>query len=673
MPAPEGAPHAAAVPWPAYRPDIDGLRAVAVSIVIAYHALPHLLPGGFIGVDVFFVISGYLITQLILSAQRQGRFSLIGFYQRRVRRIVPALLVVMTACLAVGWFVLLPGEFAWLARSLSWCAPFLANRFFARHTGYFDPGADFNVLLHLWSLAVEEQFYLLWPLLLMLAERRGLTTRVLGVVLVASLAISIWAAWHAPAVYFFLTRARAWELALGAMLAALPPYLAMMRARWRAVSAGAGLALIGAGAALFSTPNAFPGFWGLVPAGGAALLIGAGPDTWVSRVLLSNRPVRFIGRISYSLYLWHWPLFSYARIITGHTLPPHSVVLIIAAAVALSCATYWLVEVPVRYGRVGGRAVTSLLAGLLGLSALGGAVAAQWIPGRLHGPAFASWEAATKDWSEAGEAHVDPGTGFRTVTARSRRDRTALFIGDSHLQQYWPRVVRVVESHPDAARTAVFATYAACAPLPGVESTRQPRDCTGFFRYASGLANRPEVDTVVLGGFWELYFMNEYGTGRRLPVYLAHDLTRTPLRLDAADTQQVLEQFEHTVAALVASGRRVFIVLSNPTSPMFEPPAMIPARVRLTLQAPSLLVIKGGVFDAAPFESFVAPLMERLRQLAARAGAQVLDPRATLCAGMNCATVGADGLPLYIDTSHLRAAAARGRASFLDVTLLGPP
>ena len=658
---------------PAYRPDIDGLRAVAVAIVIAYHALPHLLPGGFIGVDVFFVISGYLITQLILSGPGQGRFSLLGFYQRRIRRIVPALLVVMIACLAVGWFVLLPGEFAWLGRSLAWSAPFLANRFFAQHTGYFDPGADFNVLLHLWSLAVEEQFYLIWPLLLMLAQRRGQTTRVLGVVLVTSLAISVWAAWHAPAVYFFLTRARAWELALGAMLAALPNPARRLGGSWRAGSAAAGLGLIVVGAVLFSTGDAFPGFWGLVPTGGAALLIAAGPDTWVNRALLGNRPMCFLGRISYSLYLWHWPLFAYARIVSGHKLPPSLVVLIVAAAVALSCATYWLVEVPVRYGRSGARAVPTLLAGLFGLTLLGGAIAAQWIPGRLHGTAFTAWEAASRDWSEAGETHVDPVTGFRTVTVRGRRDRSALFIGDSHLQQYWPRVVRVVTSRPDAARTAVFATYAACAPLPGVESSRQPRDCTGFFRYASGLAKRPEVDTVVFGGFWELYFMNEYGTGRRLPVYLAHDLRRTPLRLDSATTQQVLAQFERTVADLVQSGRRVFIVLSNPTSPLFEPPAMIPARLRLGLQVPSPLSVGGEVFDATAFESFVAPLMERLRQLAARAGAQVLDPRTSLCQQMRCATVGTDGLPAYIDTSHLRAAAARERASFLDVTLLGPP
>ena len=207
-----------------FRPDIDGLRAVAVGLVVAYHAFPKLRTGGFIGVDVFFVISGYLITQIILTGLQAGTFSLGAFYQRRVRRIVPALLLVAGDVLPVRLADTAAAELLWLGRSVAWCAPFLANVFFARiGTGYFDSSTGLTPLLHLWSLGVEEQFYFAWPVLLMVAVQRGITMRALLAVTATSLAISIWGIWHAPLQYFYLPASRAWELAVGGILAAWRP------------------------------------------------------------------------------------------------------------------------------------------------------------------------------------------------------------------------------------------------------------------------------------------------------------------------------------------------------------------------------------------------------------------------------------------------------------------
>jgi peptidoglycan/LPS O-acetylase OafA/YrhL len=665
---------------PPYRPDIDGLRAVAVALVIGYHASPALLPGGFVGVDVFFVISGYLITQLILGLQ-QGSFTLTGFYRRRVRRIVPALLVVLGACCLFGWFTLLPGEFSWLGKQILWCTPFLANAFFARYTGYSDPGADSNVLLHLWSLGVEEQFYLIWPVLLMFAAAFGVVQRVIIAVLATSLAISAWGAWHAPLVHFYLPGARAWELALGAILAVrairVPgaPRAAhagetRLRPRSEELCALAGLALIAAGAWLLSARNAFPGLWGIVPAGGAALLIGAGPESLVNRRLLGCGPMIWVGKLSYSLYLWHWPLFSFARIVSGRELSPTTRAAIIALAVIAAYVTYRLVETPIRYGPVGRKPVPALLAGLVGFTALGAAIAAERVPGRLEGPAYTAWAAAAGDWSFDGETQVDARTGFTTLLARSGNSRTALFIGDSHLQQYWPRVRWLVDAHPHVARSALFATYTACVPLPGVESLRQPRDCDGFVAYATGLALREDVDTVVFGAFWEVYLLGEYATDHRQGVFSSSDRLRMPLQLDSPATRLAFERFERTIARMVASGRRVFIVLSNPTSPRLDPASRIPARLRLSLHVPDDLPVDRAAVDAADFEAFVAPVMDRLREIAARAGADVLDPRSTLCAGMSCPAIGPDGLPLYVDSNHTRASWARRAASFLDETLI---
>jgi peptidoglycan/LPS O-acetylase OafA/YrhL len=668
---------------PAYRPDIDGLRAVAVTMVITYHLFPRLLPGGFTGVDVFFVISGYLITQLIQAGLQSHTFSLVGFYQRRVRRIVPALLVVLAACFAFGWFVLLPNEFRWLGEAILWSAPFLANVFYAHVTGYFDPGADYNLLLHLWTLGVEEQFYLLWPLLLIVAVRYRVTVSVLVAVIAASLAISLWGARYAPVTHFFLPGPRAWEFAIGALLATWenggyrtpgsrlsgPPSESAAQS-W----ALAGLVLIAAGALSLSAENTFPGGWAVIPAGGAALLIAAGSRSLVNRRLLGIMPVVFLGRLSYSLYLWHWPVLAFTRAIWGPELSPGALAGVIVVTLAAAFASYHTVEVPLRRGAFGRAAVPALLAGLAAFTALGAVAAHERLVPRLSGSAFTAWESAITDWKIPATSNLDTGTGFDTPALRTQRSATTLFIGDSHLQQYWPRITYLIDTHPDSARSVLFAAYAGCPILPGLNTLRQPRDCDGFFSYATHEALQPQVDTVVFGAFWELYWFGEFLLDRSFGVYSPDDVLHRRLRLDSPAARIALEQYEHLLTRLVSSGRRVFIVLSNPTSPQFDPRWLVPTQVRLSPQLPRTLVAYGArPVDAAAFETFVAPLMDRLRAIADRSGARILDPRTTLCEAMSCPAVGDDGMPLYIDSNHLRATYARERASFLDEALLGPP
>jgi peptidoglycan/LPS O-acetylase OafA/YrhL len=659
-----------------YRPDIDGLRAVAVAVVIAYHAFPKFLTGGFIGVDVFFVISGYLITQLVLTSLQAGTFRLAEFYRRRMRRIVPALLLVMMTCCLFGWLLLLPSELQSLGKSMSWSAPFLANLYFARNGGYFDKAADLNPLLHLWSLGVEEQFYLVWPVLLMLAVKRRMTLGVLIAVIATSLSVSIWGAWYKPRPYFFLPAPRMWELAVGGFLAAWQ--LRVPRTSAAAIPSSpprfwsgaqlcslAGLSLIVASVVFLTARLAIPGIWSAIPTAGAALLIGAGPFTPVNRLVLGNGPMIFVGRLSYALYLWHWPLFSFARIILGHAPAPVMATGLILAAMIASYATLHLVEVPIRYSAFGRRTIAGLLAALASLALVGAAAAALWIPGRLSGPPFAAWDTAASDWYYPAESNVDRRSGFGSVVVTSHRDRKAVFIGDSHIEQYWPRAKRVIDSQPDSARSAVFATNQGCPPLPRINSTWRGRNCRGFFDHAMKLAFQPDVDTVVFGAFWENYFLGEYsedGSSQRAAG-------APPLEFDSADTRMAFEQFRWTVARLVSGGRRVFIVLSNPTSRLFVP--VFPSEVRLSLHPPRRLAANGPRVDAGPFESFVAPLTDRLRSIAAQTGATAVDPRVTLCDGLVCPSTGPDGLPLYVDSNHLRSSFARERASFVDEMLLG--
>jgi peptidoglycan/LPS O-acetylase OafA/YrhL len=297
-----------------YRPEIDGLRALAVVPVLLYHAQLGA-PGGFVGVDVFFVISGYLITSLLLKKVATARLDLLEFWERRIRRLFPALAVMTLATFVAGWFLLLPADYKELGESVSAQTLLSSNIFFWQHTGYFDSAANLKPLLHTWSLAVEEQFYLLYPLLLLgLAKLRRPTGGLVFISLCAvSFAVSVNDVAHHPEAAFYLLPSRLWELGLGAIVAALPrtiQYSAWIHelASWIA------LATIVYAISYYSASTPFPGLAALPPCGGAALFIQSnGPRLTSAGKFLSWRPVVFIGLISYSLYLWHWPILVFAN------------------------------------------------------------------------------------------------------------------------------------------------------------------------------------------------------------------------------------------------------------------------------------------------------------------------------------------------------------------------
>ena len=299
-----------------YRADIDGLRAIAVSSVVLFHAFPGpILSGGFTGVDVFFVISGYLITRIIASEMSNSSFSLLNFYERRIKRIVPALVVVLLTSLAVGWFVLQPGAYHSMALSAIYAVFSFSNLFFLNHTGYFDAAAHTMPLLHTWSLGVEEQFYIIWPALLSAAfwaSRRFKCSILSMVLLLAGLALvySVWLTGSDTKSAFYLATSRAYELLIGALVAVGIVPRALSRRPLIAHSASLlGGGLIVCGFLFLDAAQPFPGLKGLLPTVGAALIISSGLEApgIVNRVL-ATAPFAFLGKISYSLYLWHWPV-----------------------------------------------------------------------------------------------------------------------------------------------------------------------------------------------------------------------------------------------------------------------------------------------------------------------------------------------------------------------------
>jgi peptidoglycan/LPS O-acetylase OafA/YrhL len=333
-----------------YRPDIDGLRALAVILVVVHHAFPTLAPGGFVGVDVFFVISGYLISGIILDDLRQGRFSYKTFYQRRIRRIFPALIVVLACCLAAGVFLLRADQFIQLGGHTAASAAFLANYSMWSDAGYFMDEAKSNILLHLWSLAVEEQFYIIWPIFLVIAViSRRFFIAAFGIIFAASMALSIVYAKDDPSRAFYWLPPRMWELMVGAALA----YVTARRTaswRWSAYRTIIGLCLIVIASCFFNASINFPGYYALVPTLGAALVLSASPLALPNRLFLSNWLAVSIGLISYPLYLWHWPLLAFAKA----TAAPDSRLLrllLVFLAIAAAILTYRGVERPIRFKR----------------------------------------------------------------------------------------------------------------------------------------------------------------------------------------------------------------------------------------------------------------------------------------------------------------------------------
>src|ERR1700737_4814697 len=358
-----------------YRPDIDGLRAIAVILVVNFHAFPEAMPGGFIGVDIFFVISGFLITGIIVRELDQQRFSLLAFYNRRIRRIFPALIVVLCAALVLGWLWMLPAAYAQLSSDVFASAAFLSNVALLLQSGYFDIESSKKPLLHLWSLGIEEQFYLFWPLILVLVGRLRLSILAAASVIgLASFVLNVALIGSDPVATFYLPFTRAWELLAGAALACGWNQISQT-SRASNLRACAGLLLIAAAAGMLGTTSAFPGWWALLPVAGGALLLSA-PAAWACRTLLASPPLVWIGLISYPLYLWHWPLLVFFSIIKFGSLSLLERELIVVLSALLAWLTYWLVESPLRFGRPSALKMAGLCAGMVLISAAGGVVVA---------------------------------------------------------------------------------------------------------------------------------------------------------------------------------------------------------------------------------------------------------------------------------------------------------
>lgn len=509
-------PHATATDL-SYRPEIDGLRALAVLPVILFHAGFQWISGGYVGVDIFFVISGFLITSIILKEKEAGHFSLLRFYERRARRILPALFAVMAACLPLAWQLMTPGQLVDFSHSLIAVTLFVANILFWRTSDYFAPTADEQPLLHIWSLGVEEQYYLLFPLLILLVWRRGLvrTTQVVALVAVVSLALSEWSWRHHATANFYLPHTRAWELLVGSLLALLSvrqPLHHLIPSRGVInVLAGTGLGLILFAIFTFDRKTPVPGLYALAPTLGTALILAfARRDTWVGK-LLSTRWLVAVGLVSYSAYLWHQPLFAFARLHDPNEPASRVFALLTLLTLALAWLSWRFVEQPFRNkNRVSRPAVLAFaLAGSLAFIAIGvtGSIN-KGFENRVGGQVSEIFHGLRQDKRELCGAtagrDVAPAT---TVCNRgdARQPVTIAVLGDSHADALYSRLGDLFAR---LQRNGTLLTYTGCPPVMGVFRADEDSShrCQEYNQAVFDLlANEPAIDTVILAARWSLY------------------------------------------------------------------------------------------------------------------------------------------------------------------------
>lgn len=641
-----------------YRADIDGLRAIAVSAVVLYHAFPNVFPGGFVGVDIFFVISGFLITGILRKEIADDNFSIPSFYARRIRRLFPALIVVLGVVLFAGWFTLLQNEF----RQLGWHAvagaSFFSNIALWLEVGYFDIQSVLKPLLHLWSLGVEEQFYIVWPLVLFAVYRLKLSFLFIAVLLfLLSFFGGITAISKNSSAAFYLPQYRFWELILGGALTGIPCFSALrgspsplrlqiVRILNRAsLISWLGMFFIVISVFTLDEHKPFPGYWALLPVIGTAMLISAGPKTIIAKKVLANKAMVGIGLISYPLYLWHWPIISFGWIIYGES--PSELYLVILVFVSLFCAwaTYRFIESPLRYSQQNRTVLMALVASMICVLAAGAFVKGGIIPERLS-RASDVLSAASDDW-------YYPPQKQTTITGNT--GKTVLFFGDSTIMQLWPRAEQLTEdsSHYNSV---IFKANGGCVPILGI-ALKGSRHCLQFVEDGYALAASKEINTIVVGSFW-------LGVANNNNVYDAFNPKQKSIDLSNPETfNLILSRFEEKIVEWRRDNKEIYIVLSPPVHKIAAP-RVFGGRLKIQPE----FEVRNISFDQHREDT--GGVNDLLRVLAEKNNVGIIDPSDLICMKGTCNFSNKEGIPYYKDIVHMRASFVRENYNLIDNLIL---
>ena len=651
-----------------YRSDIDGLRAIAVLPVVLYHAGAPFFSGGFVGVDVFFVISGYLITRIIAREIAAGEFSLLGFYERRARRILPALLFMTAIVFLACWVVLLPHRLEQTALSVFFTLVFSSNVWFWMETGdYFAAGSDFFPFLHTWSLAIEEQFYLFFPPLLWVLyrwfSRRAVPAIIAAAVGLSFLLAAVGAYRFGPET-FYLLPTRAWELGIGSLLALCPPPVERLSRGVREGLALAGLAMIAVAVFGYDAQTPFPGLAAALPCLGAALIIAArsGNEPLLVSSGLSVRPMVFVGQISYSLYLWHWPVLAlYRNYTVDIQIPPGHAAALVALSFAAAIISWRYVETPFRQ-RIFARRLREIFAvsaaGLAGLGASAFAtIMVSGAPWRLSSESAAAYSArgdihpatlyCLNRMPVDGLCHFGAAYSDDAMVAEDPSSISGEYLlwGDSHATAVLPAVHHLASSN---GLNGFVAAYQACAPLVGVQRLDKwnRSRCEDFnAQVLAFLEERDDISLVILAARWPLLVEgSRWGGETGEPARLALVPGQDPAGLASMGNADAFELgLGNTIDRIRATGREVLIMGGIPEIG-WNVPERWANHYRFDQPAPPAIPV-------AVVEERQADANAILARLAGREGVSVLPIVPALCSE-GCPTR-SDGRLLYHDDDHL--------------------
>jgi peptidoglycan/LPS O-acetylase OafA/YrhL len=638
-----------------YRPDIDGLRAIAVLAVILYHADLPWFAGGYVGVDIFFMISGYLITSIIISEIDEGKFTIAGFYERRIRRIFPALFALCIATTVASALIFMPFDLREYGQSLASISFFLSNVLFYWKTGYFNEEVGFRPLLHTWSLAVEEQFYVTFPLLLVLLSRLGRRAMLRNICLLfaASFYASVAEVRHNPGAAFYLIWYRAWELLAGAIVAfrILP---GVPDKRLASLISVFGLGMIAVAISSYNSETRFPGESALLPVLGAAACIFGGIYTGnhgIAFRILAIRPLVFIGLISYSLYLWHWPVFVMFKHVSLHNPLFVEKLLLIALAFLLAISSYYFIEKPLRKGsatclqrRTAGAALTCMIATALWGTALHLYKGfPQRLPDDVSTLAMTAFDVNPKRKECDGRSIQEIAVDKVCTIGKAGVTPSFVLIGDSFADALSPGVHAMAL---ERARQGFALTHGGCLPLIGVNQ-QDDAVCRQFVDSSMNFILRhPEIQTVLLVGRWTTGAEGtRFGVNKLDHLYLTDD--KSTQRSYEENRRVMKRGFDRTLHAL--RKKRVFIVGFIPEQRVNAPRTVAMQRY---LGSDIDLSVERSVFDSR--QRFARQLIQ---EAARRPNVTLIDVGQYLCDSKRCA-IQKDNSLLYVDDNHLSRTAA---------------
>jgi peptidoglycan/LPS O-acetylase OafA/YrhL len=642
-----------------YRPDIDGLRAIAVLSVVIYHAFPWMIPGGFTGVDIFFVISGYLISGILYKGLKAnggaGNFSFGEFYARRVRRLFPALITVLLATMAYGWLILLPDEFQQMGKHVAAGTLFIQNIVFWQESGYFDIAASLKPLLHLWSLAVEEQFYIFFPpILLLIWKKKWPLAAIMGVLLIASMIGNLVMSGHGGTAAFFLTPYRAWEFLGGSLLAwwhyergheeEVPPY--------REALSWGGALLLALGMAFIRTGDPYPGWRALLPVAGTLLLMEGGAGTgvkgaWVNRKILSNPAVVWVGLISYPLYLFHWPALSFVHIIKGENPKPGYIVAALGVSLLLTILTYYFIEKKIRRN-TSKWVLPALVVSFVAVGVIGHVA---WRHGLYPRAESDDIYVASKDWRFPFKMQKLSSTKHVSIVREGHSKKTTLFLGDSDMQQYGSRITKLIKEGGDS-RSAIFVTSLGCPPIPDIkEKTLKGTDelIPEFYRIINSIEG---VDRVVIAANWVWYIPHPNAkyeiNGKFFPSHEA--------------MEDAFLSLHHMIQDLVKRRILVYLILNIPVDKKQDPKSEI-SRNFMGFNSKKM-----DLLSISEFDNQYGDFLKRMKIEGEASGAKVIDPREYLSIG-NVYPRAFNGVHIYKDGWHFRDSYVREHVKYLDETV----